>query len=183
LEVLSMTQMAGSAVMRHGSFAPNSGDGAMSFSSDEVTYELGVTRLFGDCDIGTNGLSSGWSIPEAAHVWNDGLESVFEVTMRKPRAECLLTFEGEPLLGGDCAQQDILLYVNGFRIAFWRLIEARTHKLSATIEPEQFFCRGERSLAKCTWHLPLSRRPVDLGLGSDTRELAFCFRSFTLEEK
>jgi hypothetical protein len=155
----------------------------MPFLSDEMKLELGVTRLFGDCDIGSSGLSSGWSIPEAAHVWNDGLESVFEVTTRRPRTECLLTFEGEPLLGGNCTHQDVVLYVNGFRVAFWRLTEAKTHILSAVIEPEQFFDRGDRTLAKCTWHLPLSRRPVDLGLGADTRELGFCFRSFTIAER
>jgi hypothetical protein len=108
---------------------------------------------------------------------------VFDVTMRKARAECIFTFEGEPLLGGDCARQDILFFVNGYRIAFWRLVEAKTHTLTAIVEPEQLFDRGDRVLARCVWHLPLSRRPVDLGLGTDTRELGFCFRSFTIAER
>jgi hypothetical protein len=155
----------------------------MAFLLACAKCELGVTRLFGECDIGSNGLSSGWSVPEAAHVWNDGLESVFDVTMRKARAECIFTFEGEPLLGGDCARQDILFFVNGYRIAFWRLVEAKTHTLTAIVEPEQLFDRGDRVLARCVWHLPLSRRPVDLGLGTDTRELGFCFRSFTIAER
>jgi hypothetical protein len=145
-----------------------------------VSYDLGVTRLFGECDLNGDGLCAGWAVPEKAHVWNDGLDAIFELNMDKPEAPCRLTFEGEPFLNGDCKRQDVVLYVNGFRTGFWRLKEARTHSLSVTLEPEQIFNRGNKAFARCVWHLPDSVRPAELGLGADSRQLGFCFRSFLI---
>jgi hypothetical protein len=148
-----------------------------------AALEPGMTRLFGDCDLGSVGLLSGWSVPEEAHAWNDGPEVVFEMVTDKPDGALRLTVEGEPFLGAHISQQIITLYVNGFRAGHWRLTEARTHSLDVTLEPEQFFTRGDTAVAKCVWHVPGSTRPADLGHGSDTRELGFCFRSITVSKQ
>ncbi len=157
-------------------------DGGMLQMTDEVTCEPGVTRLFGDGDLGRHGLLSGWAAPEEGHVWNDGPEAVLRLRTGRPRAPCTLTFEGEPFLGQGCARQDLVLYLNGFRIGFWRLTEPRTYRLAATIEPEQLFERDGAAVARCIWHLPHSVRPAVLGQGTDTRELGFCFRTLTITE-
>ena len=152
----------------------------MSETTTVVITDLGVTRLFGDCDLGCQGFTTGWSVPEQAHLWNDGFEAMLDVMVENVGSACRLTFEGEPFLSGECTCQDVILYVNGFRLGFWRLTEARTYSLSVAVEQEQLFARGDRALARCVWHLPQSVRPADLGLGGDSRQLGFCFRSLTL---
>jgi hypothetical protein len=146
-----------------------------------LDLEFGLTRLFGQADLGEGGLVSGWAVPEDQHTWNDGIDAVLTASVRTSDSACRLTFEGEPFLPVDVGMQDIFLFVNGFRVGFWRLREARTYALSAIIEPEQFFIRDENSLLKFVWHIPRSVRPADIGLGLDTRELGFCFRTLTLE--
>jgi hypothetical protein len=143
--------------------------------------ELGLTRLFGKADLDDDGLVSGWADPEDQHTWNDGLDAVMMIHTSGSDAVRRLTFEGEPFLPIEVGLQDIALFANGFRIGFWRLRETKTYALSATIEPEQFFVRDEYSLLRLSWHIPRSVRPADIGLGLDTRELGFCFRSLTLE--
>lgn len=148
-----------------------------------LSYEIGVTRLFGSCDLGHVGLVEGWSEPEEGHVWNDGAQAIMHVTMRKPRSACTLTFEGEPFITDGCERQDINLFVNGFHIGSWRLTQARGYRLSARIEPEQLWERRDKTVAHCVWCLPRSIRPSELGLGSDDRELGFCFRTFDISEE
>jgi hypothetical protein len=146
-----------------------------------LNLELGLTRLFGQADLDKDGLVSGWANPEDQHTWNDGIDAVMTVYTSASGSACRLTFEGEPFLPVDVGIQDVVLFVNGFRVGFWRLREAKTYSLSAIIEPEQFFSRDDYSLLKLAWHIPRSVRPADVGLGLDTRELGFCFRSLTLE--
>jgi hypothetical protein len=143
-------------------------------------WQIGVTRLFGNFDLAGTGLISGWSDPEDPHVWNDGPEAVLQIVTEPVKRPVRLSIEGIPFIGGTCKFQDVSLYVNGMRAGFWRLRESKSYVLSSTIEPEQTFERNGKSSLICAWHLPSSVRPVDMGLGKDTRELGFCFRSATL---
>jgi hypothetical protein len=143
-------------------------------------WEMGATRLFGNFDLARDGLVSGWSNPEDPHIWNDGPESVLQIAIDLVKRPLRLSVEGIPFIGGTCISQDITLYVNGARVGFWRVRESKSYVLSATIEPEQILERNGKAILTCAWHLPGSARPVDLGLGKDTRELGFCFRSITL---
>jgi hypothetical protein len=152
----------------------------MTASVPNMDWELGTTRLFGNYDIGTTGLISGWSSPEDPHVWNDGPEAVLQLSTIIVKHPLRLTFEGVPFIGGKCTFQDVALYMNGARLGFWRLREPRAQMLSAIIEPEQIFERRGKAMLTCIWHLPQSVRPVDVGAGKDTRELGFCFRSITV---
>jgi hypothetical protein len=143
-------------------------------------WEMGTTRLFGNFDLAGVDLVSGWSHPEDPHIWNDGPESVLQIVTEPVKGALRISIEGIPFISGSCTFQNITLYVNGARVGFWRLREPKSHVLSATIEPEQILERHGKSILTCAWHLPSSARPVDMGLGKDTRELGFCFRSITL---
>jgi len=147
---------------------------------DVVPYEIGMSRFFGQTDIGRAGLLHGWSDPEEAHVWNDGPEAALRLITRKPRTPYRLTFEGEPFLSKGCPRQDMTLFVNGLRLGFWRLTEPRPHTLSVVIEPQQMFDRNGMTTLNLVWYLPTSVRPADVGLGSDYRELGVCFRMLTI---
>ena len=144
------------------------------------SWDMGVTRLFGNFDLAGAGLVSGWSAPEDPHIWNDGPESVLQIVTDSVKRAFRLAVEGIPFIGGTCTSQDVTLYVNGARVGFWRLRESKSHLLSAIIEPEHVLERNGKAVLTCAWHLPKSARPVDMGLGKDTRELGFCFRSATL---
>jgi hypothetical protein len=157
-------------------------DALMTQTEAAAVLEPGMTRLFGQCDLAATGLVSGWSAPEEAHVWSDGPEAVLQVLTEVPRSRVRLTFEGEPFLAPGVERQAMTLFVNGYRVGFWRLAEPRTYTLSVTLEPEQVLTRGETALLSCVWHLPGSARPADLGQGEDTRELGFCFRSIAVAE-
>jgi hypothetical protein len=146
----------------------------------DSAWEIGATRLFGNFDLAGAGLLSGWSSPEDPHIWNDGPEAVLQIVTEPVKRSLRLSIEGTPFIGGGCNLQEVTLYVNGMRAGFWRLRESKSYILSATIEPEQMFERNGHAILTCVWHLPRSARPVDMGLGKDTRELGFCFRSVTL---
>jgi hypothetical protein len=143
-------------------------------------WEIGATRLFGNFDLSSTGLVSGWSKPEDPHIWNDGPECVLRIVTEPVKPALRISVEGTPFIGGRCTSQDVTLYVNGMRLGFWRLHESKSYVLSATIEPEQIFERNGEAVLTCAWHLPTSVSPLELGLGKDTRELGFCFRSVTL---
>jgi hypothetical protein len=146
----------------------------------DVGWDVGATRLFGNFDLAGSDLVSGWSTPEDPHIWNDGPESVLRIVTEPVKRALRLSIEGIPFIGGSCSFQDVTLYVNGARLGFWRLRESKSYVLAATIEPEQMLERNGKAVLTCAWHLPSSARPVDMGLGKDTRELGFCFRSVTL---
>ena len=152
----------------------------MSDVLQDVEFDLGIARSFGTRDMGASGLVSGWSEPEEGHVWNDGFDCVLQFAAPSLRKPCRLSFEGQPFIGKDCPRQDVVLFINGFRAGFWRLEESRLYTLAADIEPEHLFQRQGHTVGKCTWHLPDSVRPIDHGLGDDSRMLGFCFRSIAL---
>jgi hypothetical protein len=163
---------------RHAIIANDEEAQQMIASGPDMDWELGATRLFGNYDLGKTGMISGWSNPEDPHVWNDGPEAVFQLSTASVKHPLRLTFEGVPFIGGRCTFQDVVLYVNGARLGFWRLREPRSQLLSAIVEPEHMFERRGKTVLNCIWHLPQSVRPV--GVGKDTRELGFCFRSITV---
>ncbi len=70
------------------------------------------------------------------------------------------------------------LYVNGFRVAFWRIYDMDKKILQAEIEPEYWLSRHGGAYAKCVWHLPNSVRPSDLTDADDQRQIGFCFRHY-----
>jgi len=143
--------------------------------------ELGVTRFFGRGDIGARNLLSGWAEAEDNHNWNDGPEAALVMTLRqRPEESCLLSVEGRPFLAPGVPRQDVTLFVNGFRVAFWRLGAGETVILEAEIEPEMWLIRRGGALARCAWHLPDSTRPRDISGVQDQRQLGFCFQSMTL---
>ncbi|HTH99301.1 MAG TPA: hypothetical protein VL752_00015 [Acidisoma sp.] len=146
----------------------------------EAEWEIGTTRLFGNFDLGTAGLISGWSAPEDPHIWNDGPEAVMQIVTGPVRRTLRVTVEAIPFISGNVTSQDVTLYVNGSRIGFWRLQESKSYLLSGMIEPEQIFERDGKALLTCSFHLPKSAKPVDVGAGKDSRELGLCFRSITL---
>jgi hypothetical protein len=153
---------------------------ALKAIQSDSTWVIGATRLFGNFDLAGTGLVSGWAAPEDPHIWNDGPEAVLQIVMEPVKRPLRLSIEGSPFIGGNCTFQDITLYVNGMRVGFWRLRDTKSYILSATIEPEQVLERNNKALLSCAWHLPRSARPADIGLGRDTRELGFCFRSATV---
>jgi len=148
-----------------------------------IECEWGLGRLFGSCDIGSNGLISGWSDPEPAHVWNDGPDAHFRLSFPGPARRAVLSVEGMAFIRPRQPSQDITLYVNGFRLGFWRLFSAGGDTLSAAIEPEQMFARGDQVVLDCTFHIPTCVRPMDLGEGNDRRQLGFCFFSVLVREE
>jgi len=142
--------------------------------------EIGVVRQFGVLDIGDAGLVSGWSTPEEAQTWNNGHEAILECSVPYLSEGCRVEVAGMPFFCEGTSHQDVYLYINGFRIGFWRLDRYVQHTLTAMVEPEQIFLRGDHSVLKCVWFFPDAVRPADRGLGADQRQLAFCFNSFTV---
>jgi len=128
-------------------------------------------------------LVAGWSLPEEAHAWNDGLLTTLNLSLEKPSAPCTLVFEGQPFVNASCSSQDLTLYVNGFFIGFWRLTEPRDYRLTASLHPEHFLERDGHAVASFCWMLPQSTRPADIGLAADDRQLGFCFRTFLLAQE
>jgi hypothetical protein len=145
---------------------------------DVISVDLGVTRYFGSTDLDAAGLVSGWATPEEAHNWNDGCVAVLRMTIHDPGEACVVEFEGQPFLSQACPRQEIMLHANGFCVGYWRLTEGGPRTLSARVEREQLFERNGVLHLNCTWSFPYSTRPSEKGASNDTRELAFCFRSF-----
>ena len=153
-----------------------------SGSAGHAVLKVGSIHQFGVVDLGTVGLASGWAQPEEGHTWNDGCETVFECGGENLTGGCVVEFSGRPFFCEGVDRQDVYLHINGFRVGYWRLTEPREYVLAAKVETEQLFRRGDLSVMKCVWSFPAAVRPVDKGISADLRELAFCFRSFTILE-
>jgi hypothetical protein len=146
-----------------------------------VDFEARTIRIFGERDIAPALSSDGWASPEEGHVWNDGTEATLTISHPIENEACLITFSGRPFVNHVHPSQEITLYVNGLRLGCWTLDESRLYTLQAVIEPEQWLRRNGIGILKCTWHLPDSVRPVDVGAGSDHRRLGFCFQAIGLQ--
>ena len=145
--------------------------------------EPGVMRLFGLSDIGTRGLISGYAHPEYGHNWNEGIDPTLVLAVEGKISAAMLTIEGEPFVSRLQPLQELTVYVNGHRAAFWRLSRRTDHSLRFAVEPEWWLPRNGWSVLKLVFHLPNSVRPVDVGEGEDGREMGFCFRSLLLEQR
>lgn len=144
--------------------------------------ELGVVRLFGGADLGTQGMISGWAGPEAGHTWNDGVEAVLALSLRPPVGRTVLLIGGEPYVNRVRPMQELTVFGNGYRIGLWRMTARVETTLAILLEPEWWFVRGQRAAMRLSFCLPNSSRPKDLADGIDGRELGFCFRSLCLRE-
>jgi hypothetical protein len=144
--------------------------------------EPGVIRLFGDADIGNQGMICGWSGPEEGHNWNDGLEAAYCISVRPPLGRYALILMGEPYITRARPIQEMTLFANGWRVAAWRMTARIETVLSVPLEPEWWFTRGNRFVMKLLFHLPHSVRPKDINDGQDGREIGFCFRSLCLRQ-
>lgn len=149
-------------------------------SPDEV-WALGATRLFGKRDLKRTTLRRGWSAPEARHVWTDGPEAEQKIGVPFPDRPVTLTAVVSPFVAGPITHQDVYLFINGRYVKAWRLKQARDQRVSAVIDPMQFVAKDGIAILNCRWHLPLSARPSDIGLGDDSRELGLRFVAATLQ--
>lgn len=134
----------------------------------------------GNHPLGKTVLVSGWAQPEESHIWNNGPESDMQIAVDETDRALRIEVVGIPLIHARRPFQDITLFVNGFRIGFWRLRKAEVSLLSATIAPEQIAPRGGKVGLQISWHIPFSVSPSTLGAGADSRELGFCFHTLSL---
>jgi hypothetical protein len=150
--------------------------------SDASTIDIswGISRLFGTCDIGHSGIGRGWSEPEPSHIWNDGPDATLTLLLPGGPCHARLSVDGLPFIRPGQPVQDMTLYVNGFRLGFWRLVSSTVSTVSAAIAPEHMFVRREGCFLECTFHIPTCCRPMDLGEGSDRRQLGFCFQTLVV---
>lgn len=151
-----------------------------NLNASGAVFDVGVSRLFGNGDIAHEGMVSGWAVPEENHNWNDGIETTFELVVKASSAALDIIIEGVPLVNDKCPSQEITLFANGFRIGYWRLRESKPYSLTAQIEPEQIFWRDKVGYVKCVWFMPNSVRLSEIQDSTDTRQLAFCFRSIQI---
>jgi hypothetical protein len=126
---------------------------------------------------------TGYAAPEENHIWNDGFEASFVVTMHNmPTEQVILKVEGLPFIAEDLKSQDITLYFNGHRVGFWHLSAMDKAFLIAEIEPEYWLARHGGAYGKCVWHMPGSMRPSAVTGADDEREIGFCFQSIEIAE-
>jgi hypothetical protein len=145
-----------------------------------LACEWDVTRLFGLSDIGENGLRAGWAHPEHGHTWNDGPDATLVLAIDDGYGAATLCIEGEPYVLDAQPHQDITVYINGHRAAYWRLMKRAGRTLRVEVEPEWWVSRDDRPVLSIVFHLPDSVRPVDIGDGNDGRAVGFCFRTLLL---
>jgi hypothetical protein len=145
-------------------------------------FELGVTRFFGQGDLNDTYFERGWAVPEANHSWNDGIDASLTVSLKsRPAHACALRIRGTPYLTDDIRHQDVTLFMNGYRAAFWRLDSRQIHLLVADIPSEFWYERNGKGFAKFVWHIPGSVKPSESSSISDRRQLGFCFHEITLD--
>jgi hypothetical protein len=146
-------------------------------SVNALTTDIGVIRCFGLGDIGAAALGRGWAAPEDAHNWNDGPEAQLTLVVVRPDFRCVLVVEGAPLLDPAQPYQDICVFVNGWRLGFWRLTDAAPVQLELMVEPFHWRAAGPNGVLDLAFHLPNSLRLSSVRADGDVRELGFCFRT------
>lgn len=153
---------------------------SLVLAAPATVWTLGTRVSLGDHPHAKAVMGAGWAQPEGDHVWNDGPECHMHIAVAATQRALTLSVTGIPLIHQRCPFQEITLFVNGYRLAFWRLSKADISQLSATIAPEQIVRRGEHGALQISWHIPFSVSPSELGAGSDARELGFCFHTLSL---
>lgn len=154
---------------------------AISMNSQEFHDQVDMTRFFGiGSAIGERQLS-GWASPEQNQNWNDGSEVAYSLKLSPPpREACIIRVEGVPFIHDRAPCQTVAMYVNGLRLGGWSFNTAERVVLEVRIEPEQWLIRNGVAIGNVCWHIPYSVSPHQLGIGSDERELGFCFISITV---
>lgn len=146
----------------------------------ETPWALGSEVALGADPQAKAAMVSGWAQPEGPHVWNDGPESRMLLAVSETGRPLILSVTGIPLIHQQRPFQEITLFVNGYRLGFWRMRRADVSLLSATIAPEQMRVSAGCSQMQLDWHIPFSVSPSALGAGADGRELGFCFQTLSL---
>ncbi|WP_234732280.1 hypothetical protein [Acidocella facilis] len=147
----------------------------------KAVSRLNQLQFFGTASSLIELLQKGWAPSEDNHNWNDGPEASLLLKLdRIPTQTCTISVEGAAFIHQRAPRQAITLYANGWRLNSWLLKDAGKTMLEAIIEPEQWFARGDIAQLNLHWHMPDCTSPKDIGLGSDERQLAFCFMSITV---
>ena len=152
-------------------------------SANSLKIEFGVTRYFGNIDIGDQGLVRGWAQPEAAHVWNDGhvAELAVGLTPKDIGLVRRVTFEGLPFVSERHTHQDVTLFANGLFAGFWRLPQsAEPVSLEALLPPHYWLPGPDESKIVFSFLTPDAVSPAELGAAADNRRLAFSLHSILI---
>lgn len=152
-------------------------------SDNSLKVDFGVTRAFGNADIGTRGLLRGWAAPEPAHVWNDGYVAELAVAapLKDIGATRRVTFEGAPFVSAAHPQQDITLFANGLFAGFWRLGQSdEPVTLDAILPPHYWLAGPDESKITFSFLTPGAVSPAQIGAAADNRRLAFSFQSLLI---
>jgi hypothetical protein len=154
---------------------------AISTTNQELYDQVDMTRFFGVGNANGERLLSGWAPPEQNQNWNDGSEVAYLLNVSPaPREACIIRVEGVPFIHNHVPRQTVAMYVNGLRLGGWSFHAPSRVVIEARVEPEQWLIRNGVAVGRVSWHIPHSVSPHQLGIGSDERELGFCFVSITV---
>lgn len=149
-----------------------------------LEYELGVTRSFGQIDIGARGLLRGWATPEESHVWNDGNVSEILVKSSPGAPVRSLVIEGQPYIRPQQPVQDLQIFGNGLFLDFRRFSHSSSQVAIAVAVPSEVdLAFSESGLLRLAMVMPNAVSPSDIGAGDDSRQLAFCFQTLLLSDQ
>ncbi len=122
--------------------------------------------------------TSGWSHPEPAGTWSDGVAAslTFRVpaTKRPLRVSAKLSAHIKPPV---VEAQFVHVYVRGEKIATWRVADAAVF---TALIPRQF--AGSGGLVNIDLHIPGAVSPQQIGSGADSRRLGIQCSEMTISE-
>jgi len=125
-------------------------------------------------------LGDGWSAPEDAGVWSEGLDSTLTVPVKNGRIQKIM-IEAFPMIHPLHIEQAFEVKMNGMPVSTVTLSGSSNAQFIIEI-PEKLRAQLPRSrqLLTLQFHFLNPVRPIDLGLGDDTRRLGFQLRAMTI---
>jgi hypothetical protein len=150
---------------------------AIADTKSVLSCTADVTRVFGWADINESGLVRGWASPEDSHTWNNGTDAELDLAIGQVNGPMTMTITGHPFVKPQHPLQSITVYANGYRLGFWRLKTEEVAYLTIVVQPEHWLRRRGHFVMNLVFSMLESVVPSEIGVGTDMREIGFCFNS------
>jgi hypothetical protein len=120
----------------------------------------------------------GWSGPEEGFTWTDGKSATLLIPIGPPKSDIIMNLSiYTPLVvPGKLENQRVIINVNGRKVVEWIITDAGEYNIKI---PKDYI---KGYFLNVGFELPDAARPIDLGINTDTRELALAIKTIKLSE-
>lgn len=144
-----------------------------------LQYKLGDILGFAAGGSGASYISSdGWGGAEPWGTWTVGKSAISLILPKENKGSYQMIVDGMAWLPAEHPAQDVVVEVNGTRVATWKFTQAEPSGKRTATFPSELLRDG---LARITFQAPGAVSPAQLGLSADSRVLGIGIKTIWLQ--